>query len=250
MNLLQSDLLVWLLLPLSGSNAHEISARISWHARLMVLCWGVALPLGVLVARFFKVMPGQDWPRVLDNPRWWKAHLHGQSWAVLLAGVGVALVWGQAGRASLSAQVHGVLGWTVMGLGVLQALGGMARGSKGGPTDRNLRGDHYDMTPWRNGFERAHKSLGYLALLLATVTLALGLSVADAPRWMALGLALWWMALIAAFVRLQATGRCIDTYQAIWGPDPAHPGNRVAPIGWGIGRYSAASFSRQFNDRQ
>ena len=32
--------------------------------------WAVLLPLGALLARYFKVMPGQRWPDVLDNPRW------------------------------------------------------------------------------------------------------------------------------------------------------------------------------------
>lgn len=227
---------VWLLQPLSGSSTHDISPWMSWHGRLMVLSWGLLLPLGVLVARFFKVMPGQDWPRMLDNKLWWKVHLHGQSWALALALVGMGLVWGQAAGANALARCHGLLGWTVMGLGALQALVGFARGSKGGPTDVALRGDHYDMTALRKGFERIHKALGYLALLLACTALGLGLVVADAPRWMVLGLGLWWLALAATFGWLQAWKRCIDTYQAIWGPDPRHPGNQMKPIGWGIHR--------------
>ena len=64
----------------------------------------------------------------------------------------------------------------------------------------------------------------------------MGLLIVDAPRWMALILGVWWLILMAAFTRLQAAGRCIDTYQAIWGPDPAHPGNHLRPIGWGVRR--------------
>jgi hypothetical protein len=37
-------------------------------------------------------------------------------------------------------------------------------------------------------------------------------------------------------VSLQRAGRCIDTYQAIWGLDPDLPGNRRRPIGFGIVR--------------
>lgn len=236
MSLSAYDALAWFLQPLSGSTIHDVSPWVSWHGRLMVLSWGVLLPLGVLVARFFKVMPGQHWPRVLDNKLWWKTHLHGQSWALAVALLGVGLVWGHAGGANALARCHGMLGWAVMGLGALQALAGFARGSKGGPTDAVLRGDHYDMTAWRKGFERIHKSLGYLALALACTALGLGLMVADAPRWMVLGLGLWWLTLIAAFWRLQARCRCIDTYQAIWGSDLQHPGNQMTPIGWGIHR--------------
>ena len=38
----------WWTLPLSGSTHHELSFWVSWHGRIMVLCWGVLLPLGVL----------------------------------------------------------------------------------------------------------------------------------------------------------------------------------------------------------
>jgi hypothetical protein len=97
------------------------------------------------------------------------------------------------------------------------------------------------MTGWRRVFERLHKGLGWLAVLVAALAILLGLGLVDAPRWMALTLALWWLALVAVFVRLQRAGRCIDTYQAIWGPDPAHPGNRLKPVGWGIRRLSGVT---------
>jgi hypothetical protein len=52
--------LAWLQVPLSGSAEHRIADWASWHARLMVLGWAVLLPLGALIARYFKVMPRQD----------------------------------------------------------------------------------------------------------------------------------------------------------------------------------------------
>jgi hypothetical protein len=122
-----------------------------------------------------------------------------------------------------------VLGW-------LQVGTGLARGSKGGPTSAELRGDHYDMTPRRLGFERVHKRLGWLAVLAAIGVIAMGLAITDAPRWMALMLTAWWLALAGLAWRWQRQGRCIDTYQAVWGPDPLHPGNRLEPIGWGVRR--------------
>lgn len=246
MSLLQNDWLVWWLLPLSGSTTHEQLVGVAWHGRIMVLCWGMALPLGVMAARFFKVMPGQEWPRELDNTSWWKTHLYGQGAAVVLALFGVALMWNSTQGATLSARLHAYMGWVVTSLGALQALTGLARGSKGGPTDLTLRGDHYDMTAHRNAFEWTHKLLGYLVLLLAFGTVLLGLWVADAPRWMLLAIGMWWLVLVAAFVWLQRRGLCMDTYQAIWGPDAQHPGNRVGPIGWGIKRYGAESFAQQF----
>ncbi len=231
-----SGLWQWLMDPLSGASQHSLPPWAYWHARCMVLAWGVLLPVGALVARYFKVTPRQDWPHVLDHKAWWHAH-RGLQWSgVILATWGVALAWNQGSAAKLSAQLHAWAGWTVLVLGWLQVAAGLVRGSKGGPTSEQMRGDHYDMTPTRMWFERLHKSLGWLAVLLAVAVLVLGLQTADAPRWMALVLALWWLALALAAWRWQRAGRCIDTYQAIWGPDPRHPGNRVRPIGWGVRR--------------
>ena len=226
----------WLFTPLSGALTHEIAPWAYWHARCMVAGWGVLLPLGVLLARFYKVTPQQDWPRVLDHKFWWHGHRALQWTGVTLVTVGLVLVWQQGDAATTIARWHAWGGWAVVAAAWLQIAGGFARGSKGGPTDGQMRGDHYDMTPWRLSFERVHKGLGWLALLASVAIIALGLVAADAPRWMALLLGLWWSALAVAFVRLQRQGRCIDTYQAIWGPDARHPGNQRQPIGWGVRR--------------
>ncbi len=227
--------------PLSGSTSHEIAPWALWHARSMVLAWGVMLPVGALVARFFKVLPSQGWPRTLDHKGWWHAHRALQWAGVAVMALGLWLVWSRPGSGAnvpLGTLIgtHQWTGWAVCALGALQVAGAMARGSKGGPTDTTLRGDHYDMTPWRRVFERLHKGLGWLAVLASMGVMATGLVLADAPRWMPLLLLMWWLLLTAAFVHLQRSGRCVDTYQAIWGPNPAHPGNQRRPIGWGVRR--------------
>lgn len=229
-------MLTWWLTPLSGAELHTIAPWAFWHARLMVLGWGLLLPVGVLVARFAKVLPAQGWPARLDNPLWWHGH-RGLQWAgVLCMTLAAWLAWGHGAGASAAARLHSVAGWCLVVLGWLQVASSWLRGSKGGPTDVQLRGDHYDMTPRRRAFERWHKALGWCAVLAAVLVMLLGLWLADAPRWMPLILWVWWVVLAVAFVRLQKAGCCIDTYQAIWGPDPAHPGNRVPPTGWGVRR--------------
>lgn len=232
-----APMLGWLMTPLSGAPTHEIAPWAYWHARLMVAGWGVLLPLGALAARYFKVRPSQDWPRRLDDQLWWRAHRWLQWTGIVLMTAGAALAWAWAKGASHGAAGwHAVLGWSVAVLGWLQVAAGLLRGSKGGPTDRQVRGDHYDMTPRRIWFERLHKGLGWAAVIGAAVVIGLGLVAADAPRWMAVALAAWWALLALLAWRWQRAGRCIDTYQAIWGPDPAHPGNRRAPVGWGVRR--------------
>jgi len=100
----------------------------------------------------------------------------------------------------------------------------------------SMRGDHYDMTTHRRWFERLHKRLGWLAIVAAVLTVVLGLIAADSPRWMAGVLTVWWLLLTTLAWRWQRQGRCIDTYQAIWGPEPRHPGNQRPASGWGVRR--------------
>jgi hypothetical protein len=234
----------WLTLPLDLARAHEVGPAVAWHGRIMVLAWGILAPLAVIAARFFKIMPGQDWPRELDNTTWWRTHKHGQNsvFGLTLAGIAMALLGaGNPGPYF----VHEWLGYGVLALLCLQVLLGYFRGSKGGPTppapDGSLRGDHYDMTPRRLGFEMSHKTLGYALLLLGCTAIALGLWLANAPRWMAFVIGLWWTGLLVLGLVLQWRGFAADTYQAIWGPDESHPGNRMPSQGWSMRRHVNAS---------
>jgi protein-S-isoprenylcysteine O-methyltransferase Ste14 len=232
----------WLATPMSGSSTHQIAGWASWHARLMVLSWGILLPLGSFTARFYKVLPQQDWPRQLDNKTWWHTHRWLQSLAVVFMTLGLVLAYGAGLGDGVAVWLHVGFGWFLCIIGWSQVVVGLLRGSKGGPTDTQMRGDHYDMSRWRLWFERLHKGLGWLAVVVAVPTIGLGLTVSDAPRWMATVLVFWWLALGVWFFRMQRCGRCIDTYQAIWGPDAVHPGNRIAPVGWGVRRYTTQSW--------
>jgi hypothetical protein len=212
----------------------------------MVAAWGIAIPCGILIARFHKVRPGQDWPRELDNRFWWRWHRMLQYSAMACATAAMAIIWNHLTGNTQTKHLHAVLGWIVMITGWLQILGASLRGSKGGPTDEfavagSLNGDHYDMTFRRRCFEYLHKAGGYAAAAGSVMTILLGLNITRAPHWMWITLLLWWVILVIYFVRLQRLGRCVDTYQAIWGPDPRLPGNRQRPIGWGVRRPCTAA---------
>jgi cytochrome b561 len=226
----------WLATPVDPERVHEVGFAVSWHARIMVLGWGFLAPVSVLIARFFKVLPGQDFPRELDTQFWWHTHWIGFTGVLLLTIFGVGLLLPDASGDSW----HGRLGYCVLTLVFLQVALGIFRGTKGGPTapasDGSFRGDHYSMTPWRTLFEACHKSLGYLLLLLSSVVIVLGLWDANAPNWMWIVIGAWWALLICAAFALQLKGLAVDTYQAIWGPDPSHPGNKIPPKGWGMRR--------------
>ena len=226
----------WLLAPIDPTRAHEVVREVAWHGRSMVLAWGILAPLAVLVARFFKVLPGQDWPLALDSQFWWRSHWIGQSLALLLTVFGFGLVFRNGGSVNL----HATAGYSVIVLVCAQVGLGIFRGTKGGPTarasDGSLRGDHYDMTTWRVMFEWVHKITGYGLILLASLTILLGMWEANAPNWMWAAILCWWAALSVVFAGLQRRGFTVDTYQAIWGPGAEHPGNQRRPIGWGIRR--------------
>jgi hypothetical protein len=230
-------MLEWLLAPMDAARAHDLSAAVAWHGRLMVLAWAVLLPSGVIVARFCKITSRQRWPMELDNKVWWYAHQALQYLAGLLLIVALGLIWRPVHAGS---PWHVWLGWIVVALCAVQFLGAWLRGSKGGPTDPrpdgSWSGDHYDMSRQRRVFEHLHKSLGYVVILLSMAAIASGLWLVNAPRWFGAALAVWWIALIGLWCLLQARGKAVDTYQAIWGPDPAHPGNAIPPIGWGVRR--------------
>ncbi|MFL4472125.1 cytochrome b561 domain-containing protein [Tateyamaria armeniaca] len=216
----------WLLSPIDAAAPHAVGFSVAWHGRFMVLAWGILAPLAVVFARYFKVMPGQDWPRELDNQTWWRAHWIGQMVVMGLSVTALVLVlplqWAEP-------NVHGILGLVVLVALVIQVLLGLFRGSKGGPTaradDGTLSGDHYDMTPRRRAFETLHKSIGYGVLVLGAVTIIYGLLHANGPNWMWIVLVLWWAGLVACSVIFERRGMAVPSYQAIWGDDPAHPGN-------------------------
>lgn len=235
------DAIAWLLEPIDAARPHEISVALSWHARLMVLGWVVIAPAAVLIARYFKITPRQNWPRDLDNPFWWHCHWIGQSLVLILSVAALVLIVGW-GAGDVPARMHRALGYALVVLAAGQAVSGVLRGTKGGPTDPapdgSWRGDHYDMTRHRLIFEAAHRGLGVLLLLLSVVVTWLGLWAANAPRWMWAVIVGWWGCMVVAAWVLQITRGAADTYQAIWGPDVVHPGNRMKKQGWGTHRPS------------
>lgn len=227
----------WLLSSIDPSRAHDVSFIVSWHGRLMVLAWGVLLPLGILVARFLKITPKQDWPNELDNKCWWLWHLRLQISGGVMMLLGLLLILNKSDP-STDDFIHWYLGWAVCLFGIAQMLSGCLRGTKGGPTDvaadGSLHGDHYDMTPYRKAFEYYHKFVGYGVLLLSAAAIVTGMWRSNAPIWMWIGLLGWWGVLLTIAAYGQSRHMAVDTYKAIWGVDRQLPGNDIKPIGFGI----------------
>ncbi len=217
-----------------------------WHAGLMLLCWLVLVPAGVLTARFFKVTRSQNYPREFDNKFWWRWHLRLQYSAWLLMNIAflliVSLRWNGEPASILTALLpsgpHGWFGLAAFVLAWAQMVSGWLRGTKGGPEpgwEKHIetfdpakvpRGDHYNMTPRRRRFEAWHKIGGYFAWLFSILAGQTGLWLLQAPGWLLALHLLLGLSPIALFMRFSAQRRWLPTYQAIWGPDSRHPGNR------------------------
>jgi succinate dehydrogenase/fumarate reductase cytochrome b subunit len=222
-----------------------------WHAAIMLLCWLILVPAGVLTARYFKVTRAQNYPAQLDNKFWWHWHLRLQysAWVLmnLAFGLIVSIRWdgdvSSLAGALWPSGLHGWFGIIALLFAWGQIFSGWLRGSRGGPPagwqvqlasfDASTAppGDHYDMTPRRHRFEAWHKLGGYLAWFSAVVAGQTGLWLLQAPVWaFALhGLACVIPALL--FVHFARQKRWLPTYQAIWGPDRRHPGNKPTVSG-------------------
>jgi len=232
-------LLIWFLSPIDPMRGHSVDFYIAWHGRLMVMAWGILFPVSILITRFMKIAPRQQWPQELDSRAWFYFHVTVQLIGGALIAVALYFAW-SAESAGLMHWLHRMVGWTVVTLYCVQVFGGAVRGTKGGPgepsPDGSLRGDHYDMTRRRVLFEYLHKFFGYAALGLAFVTMLLGLWIANGFIWMWVGLVGWWVLAGVIYAYCQRKGLALDTYQAIWGPNPNLPGNQRKPIGVGVRR--------------
>lgn len=219
-------------LAASGSATPAVAV----HAALMLTAWGLLIPAGGVVARYFKVMPEQDFPRVVDNLTWWRWHQGLQYTGVAMSTVALGVIL--SGTGGQSDTLHGRCGLAVMTLGWLQVISALLRGTKGGPTDSaanpgdpsTWRGDHFDMTPRRRAFEAWHKSAGWAVILLAGVTILLGVQLLGAPAWLLFVVACLQSGICLSLLDGAGRRRWVDTYAAIWGNDPRHPGNRLQAV--------------------
>jgi protein-S-isoprenylcysteine O-methyltransferase Ste14 len=131
------------------------------HGSLMLVSWGFILPLGVISARLL---------RHRLNAIWFKIHQILQPFGLIIALIGwsIALknfnILGSGIRDK--AYTHAVCGTTAMCLGLLQPFNAVVRPHS--PKDGEEKGK------WRVVWEVIHKGLGYVAIILAIVTVGLG----------------------------------------------------------------------------
>ena len=134
------------------------------HGVLMVIGWGLLLPLGAIFARFSK-----HW----ENNIWFTIHSRVQPFALVLVIIGfwIALQNFTAletrGSPGGLTYPHAVCGIITMVLGMFQAVNGLLR-------PHISSDDTTEKTSTRKLWEIVHKLAGYSALLLAVPTIILG----------------------------------------------------------------------------
>jgi hypothetical protein len=208
--LLLASALVFFLLSRDG-----LSGLFLLHAGLMLTAWCLLIPVGVLIARYFKVTRQQDFPAELDNYFWWNWHRWLQYLGVAFstAGYGAMVAMNGFGVQTL----HSQMGLVIVVLGWCQVLSAWMRGSKGGPTDTQMRGDHFDMTPRRRAFEVFHKSLGWMAVLGALATAVTGIELGGLSGYWHMALVIVTIGHLLAARHFHTQNRHVPTYVAIWG---------------------------------
>jgi Eukaryotic cytochrome b561 len=170
----------------------------SAHGWLMLIACGVMMPLGVIIARYYKVIKPTD----LDNKFWWHSHLFLQITSIILSYYAFFLVF----RGGFD-HLHGQLGGVSIILITLQLLSGLFRGS---------RETHFNMTLYRRVFEAFHKTTGWLLLILLPYNLASGLIIIGEYRIIYI-LFSWYFVLILWCIYCIKTKKHVPTHQAIWG---------------------------------
>jgi len=146
------------------------------HGSLMLLSWGLLLPLGVLSARYLRHKP---------DALWFKLHRGMQVLGLLLAAGGFAVALSNFSvfnkGASARSLAHGCVGVFVMALGLMQPLNAFFRPHSSSAGE--------EKTPARKKWELLHKGSGYTAVYLAPINILVGATIAGGP----------WVLVVAAF---------------------------------------------------
>ena len=228
----------WLRAPLHTGPLDDVNPVDFWHGVLMGTAGAVLVPVAVLAARYWKIVPGQDWPRIINHRGWQRVHgLCGVA-AVLCLVAGVAMAFQGMSLASHLAHPHAWMGWGVMAVLLLLVVNIALRGSIGGPGRHQPRtlvhlhdvpGDHYDMTRRRRIFEHGHRWLGYGLMLALFANVMTGYWHVNVPRGLALATLAWW-ACLALMAGCRWLPGALGPQHGASGQPHSPPGRRPASL--------------------
>jgi len=169
-------------------NSDPIPSWRTSHGVLMVLAWGVLIPLAVLMARFGRI----------KDPLWFKVHRAFNTLGIVLGFVGIIVAFLMISAGHFLAVGHALIGVLVTLLGV-QQVNAFCRPHA--PADPALKSKS------RNRWELWHKNSGRLALILGLVNPFIGLSfLVNFSSAAFIIYTLWVAFLVAVFVYLTSHG--------------------------------------------
>jgi len=143
------------------------------HGTLMIIGWGLLLPSGTIIAKFFKHRPNGLWFKIHRGIQVLGLSLAFIAWVIALAQFNV---FGDIGATNYQ---HGICGMVVMILGILQPINAVFRPHA--PTT-NDDGVESSKTTARTTWEYWHKCSGWFAVLLAIPTIGLGTTLLPVPE--------------------------------------------------------------------
>jgi len=139
------------------------------HGSFMITGWGLLLPNGMLVARYFKLHPE-------SGGAWFKFHRICQPLGLIISTVGwiIALASFDVFQDRDTRFIHGLVGSIVMALGWLQPLNAYLRPHLSSSPDQ-------PKTTKRIIWEHYHRGAGWFCFFLALLTIFLGTTIIPLP---------------------------------------------------------------------
>lgn len=125
-----------------------------WHGLLSMMGWGVLLPMGMMVARYFR----------RQDPYWFYGHMAVQGVGFLVGIAAVVLGFRLDEDGLKNIFVHKAIGITILAMASLQVTAVLARPDK--------------MSKVRRFWNWYHHNIGRIAILLAMANVFLGLTIA------------------------------------------------------------------------
>jgi len=164
-----------------------------WHGILMMLAWGVVLPIGMIVARFCRHRP---------NYIWFKVHMPFQICGALTAFTGGSLIFYTLWPNGHFAVWHAFSGIVLLCILFLQCCVGIfrPRTEEGKPKTRV-----------RNCFKWWHAWTGRVILLAAFVQALSGILFINWPQWAFIVYFFWGVLILAVIIILEAWRCCRKT---------------------------------------
>ncbi|KAJ3678184.1 hypothetical protein LUZ60_001987 [Juncus effusus] len=130
-------------------------SKAKWHGFFVGLGWGILVPIGIIMARYFKH----------HDPFWFYAHISIQGVGFVFGLIGILIGFSLDDTGASNEGVHGGIGIAILVFGVLQVKAFFIRPNKSSKIRR-----------YWNWY---HHNIGRIALILGIVNIFLGLNLAN-----------------------------------------------------------------------